>query len=81
MATAGQQAGNSGLEQVGRDRRALKRRQQELAEAAGKEVRLTSGVSGRGVREVLFALLREIAAAEEAEELAQEQREAGNDAF
>ncbi|HLW27537.1 MAG TPA: GTPase ObgE [Kiloniellales bacterium] len=63
------------------DEETLKRRQQELAEAAGKEVRLTSGVSGRGVREVLFALLREIAAAEEAEELAQEQREAGNDAF
>src|SRR5690625_1027108 len=50
------------------DEEMLKKRQQELAEAAGKEVRLTSGVSGRGVRELLFGLLQEIAAGKEAEE-------------
>lgn len=54
------------------DEETLKRRQQQLAEAAGKEVRLTSGVSGRGVREILFVLLHEIEAADEAEREATE---------
>lgn len=49
------------------DEESLDRQRAALAAAAGKEVYLTSGVSGRGVRAVLFALLQEIGKAEAAE--------------
>ena len=49
------------------DEESLDRQRAALATAAGKEVYLTSGVSGRGVRAVLFALLQEIGKAEAAE--------------
>lgn len=46
---------------------ALEERRAALAAAAGAEVALVSGVTGRGVRELLFALLAQIRAAREAE--------------
>jgi len=46
---------------------ALEARRAALAEAAGAEVMLVSGVTGRGVRELLFALLARIREAREAE--------------
>lgn len=45
----------------------LEARRQALAEAAGTPVALVSGVSGQGVRELLFALLTQIQAAREAD--------------
>src|SRR5690606_11771416 len=49
------------------DEQSLDRQRAALAAAAGKEDYLTSGVSGRGVRAVLFALLQEIGKAEATE--------------